>query len=190
MAVQLRAAGSKDQVGSLVGTDGMFKDTPSSSSSKPTPPVAEPAAKAAAKGKRKMEKIEGDEKETKPKAELVVPTMKDEAGMVSEVRSFADAVSKEIGKGAEMIMKLNSLGAGSDIATVIGDCKATLEASYTNLKKLTIEDCMDAEKYRPDMEKCKTPYSKIKKFIRCGAAVAAQLEGPKSKKPKVVKDFV
>lgn len=181
--LSVRASVSKSDVAALCGDGGAL------SSIKPNAAIALPAAETVQQAKAKPKaqpKAKDKEKDGVSKAELVMPAldMSDTGALISEVRDFADAVSKEIGKGAEMIMKLTSLGAGSDIAAVIVECKSQLEISYTKLKKLQMDGCSNAEAYRPDMAKCRSPYAKIKKFIRCGAAVAGQLEGPKAKKAK------
>jgi hypothetical protein len=179
--LNIRASVSKSDAVALCGDGGALANI------RPTVAIALPKEEPEKKEpKDKPKKPKAQEKDGASKAELVMPAMdmSDAGALISEVRDFADAVSKEIGKGAEMTMKLNSLGAGSDIATVINECKGELEISYAKLKKLSMEGCTHAESYRPDMAKCRAPYAKIKKFIRCGAAVAAQLEGPKAKKAK------
>jgi hypothetical protein len=178
--MNIRASVSKSDAVALLGDGGALENI------KPTVASALPKEEPEIKNPKDKPKKPKGEKDGTSKAELVMPAMdmSDAVALISEVRDFADAVSKEIGKGAEMIMKLSSLGAGSDIATVITECKGELEVSYAKLKKLSMEGCDHAETYRPDMAKCRAPYAKIKKFIRCGAAVASQLEGPKAKKAK------
>ena len=92
-----------------------------------------PAPKRAAK--RKGGADDGpDEHKNKKKTELEVPDLQDPETALSDANSFADDLCKDIGLGAATILKLSSLGVGSDSADVIKQSSEALEKIFKSIK--------------------------------------------------------
>eukprot|EP00969_Alexandrium_andersonii_P038981 1709304-Alexandrium_andersonii.AAC.1 len=91
--------------------------------------------------------------------------------VVADVAEFAETLSKELGKGLAMIVKLRACGAGNDIAEHINKNVKIMEASYEKIKGSMTKEIKDPKVYTPIMQGALPSYRQIKKYVRAGQAV-------------------